>query len=800
MNKKKKLFVALLTISGVTACVSAVGCFKHSHTFSNKWEADAEYHWHNSTCQHEEISDYGNHVFNNGFCLECGYKLYNKQEIFSDISLNDLCFGGNYKLNLQSVNGFTLKVWDEFGETELDDILELTDDMRLQVKGIIRRGYLNLFYNDEKIYQENLFFNIKTEQLTEKIRKYLSGIGVETDIIRQQELSKVKEIDLSQHFLNNREAIGGLKYITGLEVLNLSENELENSDIASLAEIKNLTRLDLSHNKITDVGVLKNNLKLQELDLSYNCLDTTDNKNSIMSLNRLSKLQKLNLENNKINDISPISNLTDITDLNLNSNKITPSSIDSIVGLSALKKICLGYNDGLSDLSSFYSLQYITNLNYIDLSGISLSGQFQKKFPTSTNLQTLIISDSSLQDSDLMDILKFNNLTCLDISANSSLSEGGLNSFFKSSTKLEDINLSSLNFIHLPKIERLVNLKSLTFDNCRNLYDINSLYNGNFPKLSRLSLNYCDSIKFSQEYTQHGMDQIIGKLSALKSVSMVDGIHWLTSETYKNIQTVLNTDPSTSSINANDLHLQLFEGETVSFENIANYPRKIYFSLSELIKDCTANNGSYTLKYDGKSKCVLSLVNDSAAKNNAATICLPNDFFEFSIYGTVNEEYNFTIKIEDRKRADFDLILDNCILNGNNDHTIIAANQSNVKITAKGERVEINAPEAKSDDIWMHGTNKNAISGYNLELVCETEKPLKIVGGRGVYGNRGLDSPTNRNITYRDRKGGKGGKGPAAITCNSLNIDVALAEETLSLYSTAAPPAAKDLPLSLATP
>lgn len=775
---KKKLITALLAANAVAAgAFGLAGCLTHNHTYSGEWSADATSHWHEATCEHtDEKSDSGEHVFSDGACTTCGYELYNKENILKDVPLTELCFGGTYNLHLPSDSAITMKVWDEDDSNEIENVLELTSDMKLHIKGIVRRGYINFYYGEEKIFDENVFFNIKTEQLTEKIRAILRSKDIDTEIITQTELSEVDEIDLSEHLLNNADSIGGIQYLTGLKTLNLSKNNLSNSDIAMLSSMKNLVELDLSHNNISDVEWLKSNTRLQKLDLSYNKLDTTENYNSISSLSRLGRLRSLNLENNSIRNITPISNLTDLVSLKLNSNKITPSSIDSIVGLSALKEIGLGYNDSLSDLSAFYSLQYIDKLEYVDLSGINMHGQFGStgptKFPSSVNLKSLIVSSSELMDADLDDILKFGNLTTLNISDNRRITKAGLNSFFADCTQLENVDISYSDIDVLPDLSNMTALKSLKCDHCYNLYDINSLYDSALSSLTELSLNYCDSIKFSTGYTLYGMDEIVTKLEKLKTLSIVNGVHWLTRSTYDGLQEILKTDPAaTDSVNSNNLEIELFENEKIRYDNIINYPRKIYFGLSELFEDSVKQNNNYTLKYDGKSKCVLSLVNDSAAKNTPATISIPDNFFEFSVYGTVNERYNLTIDILDRKKASFDLVLENCILTGNNDHVIKTANQSNVRITASGQRVEILAPDAESNDDYLQGKNKNAINGYNIELVCKTEKPFKIVGGRGVQGAKGLTSKTSRNVTYSQRKGGKGGNGPAAIKCNSFSVN-----------------------------
>lgn len=43
------------------------------HTFSDEWSYDSNYHWHKSTCGHDNIvSSYGAHVFEGSACTSCG--------------------------------------------------------------------------------------------------------------------------------------------------------------------------------------------------------------------------------------------------------------------------------------------------------------------------------------------------------------------------------------------------------------------------------------------------------------------------------------------------------------------------------------------------------------------------------------------------------------------------------------------------------------------------------------------------------------------------------------------------------
>lgn len=50
----------------------------HEHSYSSKWSYDENYHWRDSTCEHELKKDEGEHEFVNGICNVCGYDFLSK--------------------------------------------------------------------------------------------------------------------------------------------------------------------------------------------------------------------------------------------------------------------------------------------------------------------------------------------------------------------------------------------------------------------------------------------------------------------------------------------------------------------------------------------------------------------------------------------------------------------------------------------------------------------------------------------------------------------------------------------------
>ena len=84
---KRKFFnvVALLSIIVLAASLFAAcddgntdpengGGQEHTHAFEEEWSFDAKFHWHEAKCEHDVVSDYGEHTYVDGVCTVCGYE------------------------------------------------------------------------------------------------------------------------------------------------------------------------------------------------------------------------------------------------------------------------------------------------------------------------------------------------------------------------------------------------------------------------------------------------------------------------------------------------------------------------------------------------------------------------------------------------------------------------------------------------------------------------------------------------------------------------------------------------------
>lgn len=102
-------------------------------------------------------------------------------------------------------------------------------------------------------------------------------------------------------------ALGPLKSLTGLELLEISYNLLTNIDVI---QNKSLKVLFASHNEISELDFISKCVNIQELNLAYNALK--DSK-SISRLYFLDRMQTLNLSNNlfkRVGDLEFLSKMS----------------------------------------------------------------------------------------------------------------------------------------------------------------------------------------------------------------------------------------------------------------------------------------------------------------------------------------------------------------------------------------------------------------------------------------------------------------------------------------------------------
>ena len=143
---------------------------------------------------------------------------------------------------------------------------------------------------------------------------------------------------------------------------------VDDSELANLAHLPNLNRLDLSETRIGDHGLreLRNAPAISELSLRYAELITDE---GISALKTWKNLKRLDLAGTKVTDsgLQHLSALDSIEVLNIGFVSVTDAGLEAITRLTHLKELTLGGNK-LTD-AGLQALRQLPNLTALDLGG-----------------------------------------------------------------------------------------------------------------------------------------------------------------------------------------------------------------------------------------------------------------------------------------------------------------------------------------------------------------------------------------------------------------------------------------------
>ncbi|WP_312635035.1 S-layer homology domain-containing protein [Oscillibacter sp.] len=208
--------------------------------------------------------------------------------------------------------------------------------------------------------------------------------------VYQAELAQITQLDINNWGIGS---LAGIEYLTGLQTLNCSGNNLTSLDLSSLSALQTL---NCGNNDLTSL-VLSGLSNLTTL----NCYG-----NDLASLNAssLSALQTLNCVSNNLTSLD-LSGLSALQTLNCNDNSL-PSLVLS--GLSALQTLNCNDNSLPSlDLSGLSALQTLNcslnNLTSLDVTGLSALKNLYCTFNYLPSTAALIGYDSAVTTSLLFD-------------------------------------------------------------------------------------------------------------------------------------------------------------------------------------------------------------------------------------------------------------------------------------------------------------------------------------------------------------------------------------------------------------
>src|SRR5687767_2649048 len=127
--------------------------------------------------------------------------------------------------------------------------------------------------------------------------------------------------------------------------VDLRSSWVTDSDLAELAQLPHLARLDLSHTRITDRGMqqLKNAPAIVDLNLYYAEQITDEGMAAIKGWKRLKHL-------------------------NVRGTKITDTTLEHVAGIATLESLDAGYAQ-VTDVG-LQALRYLTGLTHLDLTGM----------------------------------------------------------------------------------------------------------------------------------------------------------------------------------------------------------------------------------------------------------------------------------------------------------------------------------------------------------------------------------------------------------------------------------------------
>jgi Leucine-rich repeat (LRR) protein len=150
--------------------------------------------------------------------------------------------------------------------------------------------------------------------------------------------------------------------------VNLGRTWVDDIELLDLARLPKLVRLDLSHTRITDEGLLhlQSQTQIEDLNLYY-AEQITDQ--GMSAIKGWKNLKRLNVRGTRISDgtVAIAGALAGLESLDVAYTQITDNGLDALVPLTHLTELSLGRSK-LSD-SALEVLRLMTGLQYLDLSG-----------------------------------------------------------------------------------------------------------------------------------------------------------------------------------------------------------------------------------------------------------------------------------------------------------------------------------------------------------------------------------------------------------------------------------------------
>ena len=295
---------------------------------------------------HNQNVDLGN--------VEVSEKTFEIDNVF--VGLEKIAKGGNIKVSTEA-EGVTVTL--ESGKLNFsltDKAMEnIKEGLKLTVKFKFENGmdYENnptvLNLNVNLVKPAKKYVEIEDAKLLKVINKNLGKNRADNQKVTVEEMESLTELSIFLKEDGSADFSESAKYsilgkptsLKGTKDFKFAVTRGMKS-IKGLEYAKNLKKLKLNENEISDISPLKNLTKLEYLEIQRNRIV------DVNPLKNLTNLKFLKLYNNLIEDIAPLSNLTNLTGLDLHynvtvggdeSHKIISKGITDISALKNLKKL-----------------------------------------------------------------------------------------------------------------------------------------------------------------------------------------------------------------------------------------------------------------------------------------------------------------------------------------------------------------------------------------------------------------------------------------------------------------------------
>jgi len=234
--------------------------------------------------------------------------------------------------------------------------------------------------------------------------------------------------------------------------VNLRGSWINDAEMLQLTELPDLERLDLSHTRISDEGMLrlKSAPKIRDLNLYYSEWITDQGMTAIRNWKHL---KRLNLRGTRISDgtLEIVSRMPGLEALDIAHTQFTENGLDHLITLINLKELAMG-GGGRRGNTGLAVLRMLPTLTHLDLSGAR---------PTPPDMPNRAGAGQGIPEESLRAMAELKDLRVLKL-GHSGISGPGLR-ILSTLEKVEKLGLEGCRRMDDNAIDGLVNWKSLKY-------------------------------------------------------------------------------------------------------------------------------------------------------------------------------------------------------------------------------------------------------------------------------------------------------------------------------------------------